>query len=142
MVRIIAIDPAPSKPGTVFDGLFRHLAGNEFANRVRSLAADQATFICWDTPITGLCMSPLGAFESTTRPTTLRTLGFSGIRTTRSFYGRSKTASNQGGLNWVVRKSCYKVFPKILPQCSSRREGLNRTFYQADWYFIQSHGGL
>lgn len=52
-MRVIAIDPAPSKPSTVFDGRFRRLAVNELAHLLRSVASDHATLVCWDAPLTG-----------------------------------------------------------------------------------------
>lgn len=53
--RVIAIDPAPAKPSTVFDGVrYARLAATELRDRVNLIATEgAATLVCWDAPLTG-----------------------------------------------------------------------------------------
>ncbi len=52
-MRVVAIDPAPRKASTVFDGGFKSLLPGEVATFLKTLTADQAVLLCWDSPLTG-----------------------------------------------------------------------------------------
>jgi len=52
-MRIVAIDPAPKKRSTVFDGEFRELSSGEIAPVLRELAGAPPVLLCWDSPLTG-----------------------------------------------------------------------------------------
>lgn len=83
--RVIAIDPAPAKPSTVFDGA-RHLRLS--APKLRALleltaSEGPGTLVCWDAPLTGpieLARPGTNAGDFTKRPIerffSLETTGF------------------------------------------------------------------
>lgn len=54
-MRIIAIDPAPGKKSTVFDGAgFRQCSAVELRELINGIASrKKAVLVCWDAPLTG-----------------------------------------------------------------------------------------
>lgn len=53
--RVIAIDPAPSKPSTVFDGVrYSSMSAPDLRRLLDRIAAEEPeTLVCWDAPLTG-----------------------------------------------------------------------------------------
>ena len=53
--QVIAIDPAPSKRSTVFDGEgYSHLTDGGLRDYVNLIASERpGTLVCWDVPLTG-----------------------------------------------------------------------------------------
>ena len=53
--RVIAIDPAPAKPSTVFDGIrYAHMAAPKLRELLKQIASGgPGTLVCWDAPLTG-----------------------------------------------------------------------------------------
>lgn len=54
-MRVIAIDPAPGKESTVFEGTeYVQLSAKELREYVDTLAdAKESVLVCWDAPLTG-----------------------------------------------------------------------------------------
>ena len=52
-MRIVAIDPAPTKRSTLFDGEFKELSPGQIAPVLRELAGGPPILLCWDSPLTG-----------------------------------------------------------------------------------------
>jgi hypothetical protein len=50
---VIAVDPAPAKPSTVFDGVFHSFSCNDLTEFLRSRQNDGLVLVCWDAPLTG-----------------------------------------------------------------------------------------
>jgi hypothetical protein len=50
---VIAVDPAPSKPSTVFDGKFHSLPAKELIEFLQFDQSHETILICWDAPLTG-----------------------------------------------------------------------------------------
>ena len=72
-MRVIAIDPAPGKKSTVFDGAeFRQCSAVELRELINGIASrKEAVLVCWDAPLTGpFDPSVAGAhrFDFTKRP--------------------------------------------------------------------------
>ena len=52
--RVVAIDPAPAKPSTVFDGTcFTHMPAPELRDYLKRISHEPGTLVCWDAPLTG-----------------------------------------------------------------------------------------
>ena len=71
--QVIAIDPAPAKRSTVFDGeSYRRMLPRELRDYIREIASrGPDTLVCWDAPLTGpTCLSRPGAngYDFTKRP--------------------------------------------------------------------------
>lgn len=72
-MRVIAIDPAPGKESTVFEGTeYLQLSAQELREYVDQLAdAKESVLVCWDAPLTGP-FDPASAgsyrFDFTKRP--------------------------------------------------------------------------
>ena len=52
-MRVVGIDPAPTKGLDVFDGSDRHVAVDGARSFVGSLCTGQSVLVCWDAPLTG-----------------------------------------------------------------------------------------
>ena len=52
-MRIVAIDPAPTKRSTLFDGEFRELSPGQIEPVLKELAGSPPVLLCWDSPLTG-----------------------------------------------------------------------------------------
>jgi hypothetical protein len=52
-LKVVGVDPAPTKGLDVFDGQHRRVALNGARSYVSSLGALQDVLICWDAPLTG-----------------------------------------------------------------------------------------
>ena len=52
-MRVVGLDPAPAKGGTVFDGEYRTLSPKLLGEFLAEVSSDEATLICWDSPLTG-----------------------------------------------------------------------------------------
>jgi hypothetical protein len=52
-MRVIGIDPAPAKGGTLFDGEYRHLSPLELGEFLSSISDQEDVLVCWDAPLTG-----------------------------------------------------------------------------------------
>lgn len=52
-MRVVGIDPAPTKGLDTFDGGDRHVALHGSRAFIRSLCSDRDVLVCWDSPLTG-----------------------------------------------------------------------------------------
>ncbi len=53
-MRVIAVDPAPKKGGTVFDGVkYQNFRPIRLASYLEGLAEEASVLVCWDAPLTG-----------------------------------------------------------------------------------------
>ena len=52
-MRVVGIDPAPTKGLDTFDGSDRHIPLSGARSFVHSLYSDQGALVCWDAPLTG-----------------------------------------------------------------------------------------
>lgn len=52
-MRIIAVDPAPAKASTLYDGEYHTLAARDLNDYIRQLSSDGSCLVCWDAPLTG-----------------------------------------------------------------------------------------
>ena len=53
-MRVIAVDPAPKKGGTVFDGVkYQNFKPIRLASYLEGLAEEASVLVCWDAPLTG-----------------------------------------------------------------------------------------
>ena len=71
--RVIAIDPAPAKPSTVFDGTsYSCMSAPELRHYVNLIACQgPGTLVCWDAPLTGptdVAQAGSGRYDFTKRP--------------------------------------------------------------------------
>ena len=89
--RVIAIDPAPSKPSTVYDGKeYLSKTAEQFREFVDQISGEgPETLLCWDAPLTGpanpvcagsipydLTKRPIERFFSTKTPKGISVLGY------------------------------------------------------------------
>lgn len=63
-MKVIGIDPAPTKGLSVFDGSYRHIPLRESRAFIEEICHESNVLLCWDSPLTGPPLSAINGGEA------------------------------------------------------------------------------